>query len=406
MAVIAMQSMALKVNAPQWEGLKSVSKSSFSVKGQEIKAARICAVRASQGGTSADDKRSLAEQPPMFASTAASPPSSGGLLPSVAIGLAFGAAGYALAKMTAKEAPAAAPAPVAEAMNGAAAVIQKRAAPSALATISHYFPNAMQDENFVRAVAKELFNLGFSRDNCIALVNTCRDEVCRPLASFIDVQFGLSFNIAGLGGLINCGKTGLKAAMSHSPEFPCDVDGKPRERYVFFAFPHVSIGETGEVGSLLRRGRGKPSSACGALIAIQKGAKDKNIADDPEDEEFVTLKRKVLSQSICADAGPAGPSLVDVTKGALQVITEDLENLISKTVNPETSDYAVVTGVQIHSGNQIPGEPFKIERTVDYVAPFTMYAVIRGEKYILHCEVDQISAIKSVSANMAVAAAK
>jgi len=67
-------------------------------------------------------------------------------------------------------------------------------------------------------------------DNSIALVNTCRDEVCRPLVNLIDREFGLSFNISGLGGLVNCGEIGFKAAMSHSPEFPCDVDGKPRER--------------------------------------------------------------------------------------------------------------------------------------------------------------------------------
>lgn len=314
---------------------------------------------------------------------------SGGLSPPVLLGAAVlaGAAVYAAAtKLLPKSAEApsgivseAASLPSASKKPAAKEPFDKKAAPAALVTIGTYFPNAVQDESFVRAAARELFSLGFSRDNCIALVNTCRDEVCRPLATYIDQEFGLSFNIAGLGGLINCGKTGLKAAMSHSPEFPCGVDGKPRERYVFFAFPHVSIGETGEVGSLLRRGRGKPSSACGALIAIKNGAKPAT-ENDPEDAEFVTLRRKILSSPLCAGAGAQGPSLVDVTKACLQVITDDLENLISKTVDPATSDYAVITGVQIHSGNQIPGEPFRLERTVDYVAAGTMYAVIRGER--------------------------
>lgn len=256
----------------------------------------------------------------------------------------------------------------------------------------------MQDEMFVRAVAKELFGLGFSRDNCIALVNTCRDEVCRPLAKYIDQVFGMSFNISGLGGLINCGKTGFKAGMSHSPEFPCDRDGKPRERYVFFAFPHVSIGESGEVGSLLRRGRGKSSNACGALIAIKNdlrvGIEEE---EDPDDVEYVTLKKKISLKPVCRNFGSGGPTLVDVTKAALQVITDDLETLISMTVDPEVADYAVITGVQIHSGNQIPGEPFRLDRTVDYVAPGAMYAIIRGERHLLHCEVNQITTISSIS---------
>ncbi|CAI7872371.1 unnamed protein product [Closterium sp. NIES-53] len=93
------------------------------------------------------------------------------------------------------------------------------------------------------------------------------------------------------------------------------------------------------------------------------------------------------------------PSLVQVTRAALQAITDDLENLISLAVDPATADYAVITGVQIHSGNQVPGEDFCPERTCDYIAPNAMYAVIRGEKHILHCEVNQITGISSVPAN-------
>lgn len=78
-------------------------------------------------------------------------------------GALVGAAGfYAIAKVFGSEEPE----PVKETpvyTNGAATAFVKRAAPAALATISHYFPNAMQDESFVRATAHELFNLGFSR---------------------------------------------------------------------------------------------------------------------------------------------------------------------------------------------------------------------------------------------------
>ncbi|CAI5512014.1 unnamed protein product [Closterium sp. Naga37s-1] len=230
------------------------------------------------------------------------------------------------------------------------------------------FPRAMQEEAFMKAVSQELSKLGFKRDNCIALVSTCRDEVCRPVVSLVDQEFGLSFNIAGLGGVLNCGSTGFKAAMSHSPEFRCETDGTVKERYIFFAFPHVSIGESGEVGSLLRRGRGKPSSACGALIAIQNDINaGKATVSDPYDEEYVLLKKKV--KSLILRRGGSEYSLVEVTRAALAAINDDLEKLISLTVDPATADYAVITGVQIHSGNQIPGEPFRIERTCDYIAP-------------------------------------
>jgi hypothetical protein len=260
----------------------------------------------------------------------------------------------------------------------------KSAAPAALATMAGTFPNAIQEEAFIKAVAAELSNLGFKRDNCIALINTCRDEVCRPLVQLVDREFGLSFNISGLGGLVNCGKTGFVAAMSHSPIFPCDVDGTAKERYIFMAFPHVSVGETGEVGSLLRRGRGKPSNACGALIAIKNDiTSGAPVVEDPDNAEYILLKKKVMSK---IDKSVSAPTLVQTTKAALAAIDDDLEKLISLTVDPSKADYAVITGVQIHSGNQIPGEPFRVERTCDYIAPDKMYAVVRGQRYNLQIE--------------------
>ncbi|GJP46762.1 hypothetical protein CLOM_g6004 [Closterium sp. NIES-68] len=264
----------------------------------------------------------------------------------------------------------------------------KKAAKTALAAMAATFPRAMQEEAFMKAVSQELSKMGFKKDNCIALVSTCRDEVCRPVVSLVDREFGLSFNIAGLGGVLNCGATGFKAAMSHSPEFPCETDGTVKERYIFFAFPHVSIGESGDVGSLLRRGRGKPSSACGALIAIQGDINaGKATVSDPYDEEYVLLKKKVKSLILRRGAGEY--SLVEVTRAALAAINDDLEKLISLTVDPATADYGVVTGVQIHSGNQIPGEPFRIERTCDYIAPDMMYAVVRGQRYDLQLEANK-----------------
>ena len=166
------------------------------------------------------------------AQTAASPApaSSGGasLLPVVVGAGALGLAAYIAVKKVA--APAAEPSKGGPSPPSGIVPRATRAAPSAIATMATTFPNAMQEEAFFKSVAAELAKFGFRRDNCIALVNTCRDEVCRPVVSQIDREFGLSFNISGLGGLVNCGKTGFKAAMSHSPEFPCETDGSIKER--------------------------------------------------------------------------------------------------------------------------------------------------------------------------------
>ncbi|CAI5486924.1 unnamed protein product [Closterium sp. Naga37s-1] len=309
--------------------------------------------------------------------------------PSVLGAGVLGVASYLIVrKLTSSSAKAEAGAEAEAAPPGGIVPRAKKAATTALAAMAATFPRAMQEEAFMKSVSQELSKLGFKRDNCIALVSTCRDEVCRPVVSLVDQEFGLSFNIAGLGGVLNCGSTGFKAAMSHSPEFRCETDGTVKERYIFFAFPHVSIGESGEVGSLLRRGRGKPSSACGALIAIQNDINaGKATVSDPYDEEYVLLKKKV--KSLILRRGGSEYSLVEVTRAALAAINDDLEKLISLTVDPATADYAVITGVQIHSGNQIPGEPFRIERTCDYIAPDMMYAVVRGQRYDLQLEANK-----------------
>ncbi|CAI5458148.1 unnamed protein product [Closterium sp. Yama58-4] len=284
-------------------------------------------VRAAAESSDASEQALFASVSQSVAAPAAPAANSGVLVPSIlGAGIVGGAALALLSKSSAPAAPAAA-APVT--FDGGYVPRAKRAAPAALATMAATFPNAMQEETFMHAVAEELRNLGFRRDNCIALVNTCRDELA------------------------------LRVPFRPFPD-------------IFFGFPHVSIGETGEVGSLLRRGRGKPSNACGALIAIRG--------------------------DICAGGPIVEDPATPITRAALQAITDDLEYLISQTVDPATADYAVITGVQIHSGNNLPGEPFQTERLCDYIAPNAMYVVINGEKHILHCEINQINAIKSVPA--------
>jgi hypothetical protein len=75
--------------------------------------------------------------------------------------------------------------------------------------------------------------------------------------------FGSSFNTNGLGGVLTCGVTGMGAGLSHSP-----VSTEGRERYVFFAFPHCAVDETGKLGAISRPNRPGESCACGAMAAV------------------------------------------------------------------------------------------------------------------------------------------
>lgn len=47
--------------------------------------------------------------------------------------------------------------------------------------------------------------------------NMCRDEITSTLKQKLDGVFGSSFNTNGLGGVLTCGVTGVKAGLSHSP---------------------------------------------------------------------------------------------------------------------------------------------------------------------------------------------
>jgi hypothetical protein len=50
-----------------------------------------------------------------------------------------------------------------------------------------------------------------------AMTNLCRDEVTAVLKDKIEAVFGGSFNTNGLGAVLTCGVTGIKAGLSHSP---------------------------------------------------------------------------------------------------------------------------------------------------------------------------------------------
>nr|AXF41556.1 LCI70 protein [Chlorella sp. ArM0029B] len=121
------------------------------------------------------------------------------------------------------------------------------------------------------------------------------------------------------------------------------------------------------------------------------------------DEVTVTLKQKIDSVFgsafntnglggvvTCGVSGvaaglslPAEPG--DVTQVAERTITDDLQHLISETVDPRRADYAgkccavqcLVTGVQVHSwGGQFDDDSPNLE----FVAPTSVYVVVNGEK--------------------------
>ena len=216
------------------------------------------------------------------------------------------------------------------------------------------------------------------------MVNLCRDEITQSLKNKLDQVFGSSFNTNGLGGVLTCGVTGVAAGLSHAPV----SKGSGKERYVFFSFPHISVDARGEVGTISRPGRPGSSCACGALNKALIDIKTQGIAanckipgvHEPLDPEFTILKQRLarrIRYDGIDDEGVAKMDLVELTKVAERTISDDLDYLISHTVDPKKADYAVVTGIQIHNwGTKFDDESPNLE----FVAPVSVYVVINGTK--------------------------
>jgi len=227
-------------------------------------------------------------------------------------------------------------------------------------TLSKYFPNTLSEADFVSRSYQALQEYGFEGANTIACVGVCRDEITYPLVDKIYRAWGEVFNFSSLAGMLFLGKTGFSAAQHHAPH----KDGL--ERYVFFALPHIAIGAGGEIGLCYRSGRSGASGACGALMAFRQEMLDGhvNIALDPDDIEQSLLKQRLFPKIKYGEV----PDLVPLTKMAHEAIVEDLERIISLTVDTSHSNYAVLTGIQIHGSD------------VNYVWPGALYAVVDGQR--------------------------
>jgi len=229
--------------------------------------------------------------------------------------------------------------------------------------IKKYFPAVYPEVDFVEKTYRILNKSGFDAYNTIASVDVCRDEISQLFVTLIKNKWGEAFNLCSLAAMFFAGKTALKAATHHAPV----VKGK--ERYVFYALPHIAIGAKGQLGVCKRIGRTEDSNACGALNVFLnelKGGRP-NLSMDNEDVELSLIRTRLLSEI------PYGkvPDLPELTKITLKAITEDLENALEKTIDTKHSDYAFITGIQIHGPDD------------NYVSPADSYVILNAKKRIL-----------------------
>ncbi len=227
--------------------------------------------------------------------------------------------------------------------------------------LAQQYPKAIREKDFVARTYQSLLRFGFGQHNTLACVASCRDEISRPLGDEISKTWGQPFDASSLAGMLFLGKTGFRAAEHHAPIH------QGRERYVFYAMPHIAIGREGEPGVCLRPGRDVSSGACGALIAFLQETKDSKILldSDPEDMEYSLMKQRL---SLKIKPGQA-LDLFSLTQLAYEAILEDLGRMLALTVNTAHSDFAVLSGIQVHGPDRC-----------NYTWPGVLYALVSGKR--------------------------
>lgn len=213
--------------------------------------------------------------------------------------------------------------------------------------------------DYFETVRVLLGELGFTRENTIAGVVACRDELCFSLLEVIKEHWGNPFVLSGLAGFHVAGRTALKAMIAHAPT------EEPVERYLFFVFSHMGFDGERE-GLCKRQGRREISSACGALLTILEELKAGrlDLTPDPKDWELSILKFRLLKEI------PYGylPDLWGLTKMTVAIGVRELEAQLADLVDASRANYAIVSGIQLHTPEG------------DFISPSESFAFIEGKR--------------------------
>ncbi len=191
---------------------------------------------------------------------------------------------------------------------------------------------------FLDEIAEQLAPHGFDADSTLAVVATCRDELCQPFIHAVRDRWGEAFDLNGLGGLPIGGVTALGAASHHAPK----MGG--RRRVLLIGMAHIALGESGEWGVASRQEGVAPSTACGALARLcgeySDHAPEIPLPTDDDDVEYSFLRRRMW--------GVASASLKETTLAMAEAIHFDLTGLAKRLLTPDEFDYAVFSGILTH----------------------------------------------------------
>jgi len=167
---------------------------------------------------------------------------------------------------------------------------KKGPTPAFFNAMNSIFPGAIEYKLFIAKMQALLSRYGFNKKNTVPLVSVCRDELTKPFVTEMDKQWGNTFDISSLAGLVFCGKTGMKAGMSHAP-----IENG-LARYLFLAGPHIAISADGKTGIVQREGQSTPGHACGAIYTMEQDIAKGTLSllDDHMDAEYSLMKQHMI----------------------------------------------------------------------------------------------------------------
>lgn len=215
---------------------------------------------------------------------------------------------------------------------------------------------------FVAGRTQWLVSQGFEPHTSLAVMAACRDELAAGLRAEVRRQWDYAFDFASLSGLPLAGVTGARAVRDHAPE------QAGRVQIVIWALPHVGVLDDGTVGQVMRRGRHRPTTACGSLHAAAEWAADAQhdplAAEqpiDPRDPEQSLVRQRLLT----AIPDLASLSTHDVVEQVAELMLADLWDLIETLTNPDGVDAAIVSGVLVHgsAGDFVAPRLVRLRRT-------------------------------------------
>ncbi len=221
------------------------------------------------------------------------------------------------------------------------------------------FPGALPVPEFLEDSRTALASRGFLPEHTLAGVGLCRDELCASLMHGLQATWGPCFNLGSLAGAVSPGALAFDAFLQHAPSHA------GRQRVVCFGFTHVAFDPGGRAGACSRPGLEGSSSACGALVALQRElAAGSGVEDERgHDGEFQQLGRRLRAgiPNECAT------DLVALTLWAWRSLAADLERDLRRAIGERAVDRAVCTGVQIH----LPGG-------LEHIWTGSRYTVVRS----------------------------